>query len=183
MSSLLTAPPRRARTSAPVPDLRPEPVRWSRPPTAYAGMLPLPLDPLDASAPCAGTEHTPEPDPFIQALLRALIDTIAGRRAANQLTRWVDDEVYADLLLRARLHQRRPVPLALRSFRAQPVAEDVWEVSARVQAGDRFTAAAIRLERAGTRWVCTVADFGPLAPAVPEPPPRLSGQRRAQRRV
>lgn len=143
-------------------------------------MAPLPLDSADVSlTPDSMAQTDPELDLFVAALLRALLDTVQGRRPVTQLTRWVDDEVAADLVLRARLHQRRPVPLTLRTFRAQPVGADVVEVSARVQSGVRYTALAVRLERLGERWVCRVADFGPIAAAVADPLPRLRDQRGA----
>jgi hypothetical protein len=156
--------------------MRPDPIRWVQPEPAYAGMVPLPLDPADLPAPpppptTGGTD--PELDRFVANLVRALLDTISGRRAATQLTRWVDDEVYADLILRARLHQREPVPLALRTFRTQRVAADALEVCARVQAGPRYTAVALRLERLGNRWVCRVAEFGPLSTTRVDPLPSL----------
>lgn len=142
-------------------------------------MVPLPLEAADPPGPApAAAETDPELDAFVGALLRALLDAVGGRRPVTQLTRWVDDEVYADLTLRARLHQRRPVTLALRSYRVQRVADDAVEVSARVQTGPRYTAVALRLERLGTRWVCRIADFGPLTDPGEDPIPRLQDQRR-----
>lgn len=170
---LVCAPVRR---SSPIPDPRPKPLRRAQPAPAYAGMVPLPLDPADLPAPPPVNGHggfDPELERFVATLVRALLDTIAGRRSVTQLTRWVDDEVYADLVLRARLHQREPVPLTLRTFRVQQVTDAVLEVSARIQAGPRHAAVALRLERLGTRWVCRIADFGPLAATRIDPPPRL----------
>ncbi len=130
-------------------------------------MVPLPLhheltggvDPAAAASQQAGLDAVRA---HARSLLVALVDAIQGRRPAAQLTRWVGDGVMAEVTLRARLHQRAPRPLAVRSMRVQPVDESTVEVAARLQAGDRFTAAALRLERIGTRWFCPVADFGPL---------------------
>lgn len=164
-----------ARRSSPIPDPRPKPFSWQPEPVNH-GLVPLPLDPADlpgSPLPDAHSGDDPELDRFVATLLRALLDTIAGRRPVTQLTRWVDDEVYADLVLRARLHQREPVPLLLRTFRRQQVAVGVVEVSARIQAGPRHAAVALRLEQLGRRWVCKVADFGPHAARRLDPLPTL----------
>lgn len=166
----------------PLPDLRPPAVHWHRPPAAYSRMTPLPLDPEAGVDRPAAAEGLPGDDfeglrAHARSLLGALVDVIQGRRPTTQLTRWVSDEVMADLVLRARLHQRAPQALAVRSIRIQRQGRTVVEVSGRLQAGERFTAAALRLEQVGSRWFCPVADFGPLAHAGDHPLPRLRGAR------
>ncbi|HHV19967.1 MAG TPA: hypothetical protein GXZ30_00260 [Propionibacterium sp.] len=150
-----------------VPDLRPDPVRWGRAVDPHVAMTPLPLTAIPAleSAPRTDQIHPGPADALrghARALMVALVDAIQGRRPTAQLTRWVSDAVMADLTLRARLHQRDPRPLSVRSLRLQLVSPQVAEISARLQAGDRFGAAALRLEQRGDRWFCPVADFGPL---------------------
>lgn len=187
-------------TIRPIPDPRPAAVRWHRTPVAYAGMSPLPLEADHQSGRAAGRTGGATPPELeglrahARSLLVALVDAIQGRRQTAQLTRWVSDEVMADLVLRARLHQRAPLPLAVRSLRVQMIEPAVVEASGRLQAGDRFTAVALRLERKGHRWLCSVADFGPLAHPGDHPLPRVRGtvestpslralQERCQRRL
>lgn len=164
----------------PIPDPRPGAVRWHRPPAAQSGMSPLPLDTDDAADQPAGRATGTPPEfealrAHARSLLVALVDAIQGRRQTAQLTRWVSDEVMADLVLRARLHQRAPLPLAVRSFRVQLIDPAIVEASGRLQAGNRFTAVALRLERKGHRWLCAVVDFGPLAHPGDHPLPRVRG--------
>lgn len=192
--------PLSALSVLPIPDPRPVAVRWHRTPAAYAGMSPLPLEADHSAYPAAGRTGGATPPELeglrahARSLLVALVDAIQGRRQATQLTRWVSDDVMADLVLRARLHQRAPLPLAVRSLRVQLIDPAVAEASGRLQAGDRFTAVALRLERKGHRWLCSVADFGPLAHPGDHPLPRVRGnvectpslralQERCQRRL
>lgn len=164
----------------PIPDPRPMAVRWHRAPEACSGMVPLPLGADDSAhqPEGPGTGTAPEAEALrthARSLLVALVDAIQGRRQTTQLTRWVSDEVMSDLVLRARLHQRTPLPLAVRSLRVQMIDASVVEASGRLQTGDRFTAVALRLERQGNRWFCPVVDFGPLAHAGDHPLPRVRG--------
>lgn len=152
-----------------IPDSRPPAVRWFSSDRAYASGPPLPLEGEHAvlDAPSAHDDRLLDGDDrrlegFVRLLLGALLDAIQGRRPTTQLVRWVSDEVIADLVLRARLHQRAPVPLAVRSFRVQRLDPRFAEVSARVRVGSGYGAAALRLERVGDRWMCRVADFGPV---------------------
>lgn len=163
--------PRAASTLAcwPIHDTRPPAQRWCRAGPAYAGAPVLPLD----DEPPPGRLSIPGPDAkldaFVQRLLAAMIDVIEGRRPPAQLIRWVSDEILADLVLRARLHQRNPIALGVRSYRVQLVTPHAAEVSARLRHGHRFTAAAFRVQSIGARWACTVADFGPLGRAMDSP--------------
>lgn len=161
----------------PIYDTRPPAHRWCRADPAYAGTPVLPLD----DEPPPGHHSLPGPDAkldaFVQRLLAAMIDVIQGRRPPAQLIRWVSDEVLADLVLRARLHQRNPIALGIRSYRVQLVTPRAAEVSARLRHGPRFTAAAFRVESVAERWMCLIADFGPLNGASDPPLLRLHERR------
>lgn len=161
-----------------IPDARPPAIHWPGPDRRPVGLTVLPLSD-DAATQPVGTIDDPAAESFAHVLTSALLDAIQGRRSPTQLIRWVSDDILAELVTRARLHQRAPVPLSLRSVRLQQVGDDALEVAARFRAGERYAAAALRLERVGNRWLCLIADFGPLAPPVDGPLPRLGvGQRR-----
>lgn len=148
-----------------IPDARPAAIHWPGPDRRPAGLTVLPLADEATTQP-AGTSDDPAAENFAHVLVSALLDAIQGRRSPTQLIRWVSDDILAELVTRARLHQRAPVALSLRSVRLQKVGDDALEVAARFRSGERYAAAALRLERVGNRWLCLIADFGPLAPAV-----------------
>lgn len=163
---------------APIPDLRPTPIHWSAPRPRQRGLAALPLADEAGTQTPTGDVTDPAAERFAPILVAALLDAIQGRRSATQLIRWVSDEVLADLMIRSRLHQRAPVPLSLRSVRLQQVTEEVVEVTARFRAGDRYAAAALRLERVGNRWMGRIADFGPMAAPTESAARLLLDQRR-----
>ncbi|WP_425308690.1 Rv3235 family protein [Ammonicoccus fulvus] len=175
MNALSTRP--HAWAYARIPDARPAAIHWPGPDRRPPGLTVLPLSDDVAMQP-VGTIDDPAAESFAHLLMSALLDAIQGRRSPTQLIRWVSDDILAELVTRARLHQRAPVPLSLRSVRLQQVGDDALEVAARFRSGERYAAAALRLERVGNRWLCLVADFGPLAPPVEMPLPRLLDQRR-----
>lgn len=148
---------------AQAPDPRPLPIRWHGTPRPVHTTPPLPLAPDDRPVLADAAEEVA--DAALQAhartLVHAVVDTLQGRRPLAQLTRWVTADVTAALALRMRL-QGTPGHLAVRSIHVQLVSPTVAEVAVRLQAHQRFTAAAFRLERTDTRWICPVADFGPL---------------------
>ena len=114
-------------------------------------------------------------------LAQAVVECLAGRRPVSQLVRWTAPDVYRDLDRRVRLVRgatagspsvRPQVPTQVRSkvpsqLRPQvrsvhicrPSAEAA-EVSVHVRHGARSRAIAMRMERRGERWLCTVLEFG-----------------------
>jgi Family of unknown function (DUF6459) len=115
-------------------------------------------------------------------LAQAVVECLAGRRPVSQLVRWTAPDVYRDLDRRVRLVRsatagqpvgvRPQVPVRVRSkvpsqLRPQvrsvhicrPSAEAA-EVSVHVRHGARSRAIAMRMERRGERWLCTVLEFG-----------------------
>ncbi|OYN94589.1 hypothetical protein B0O41_2470 [Propionibacteriaceae bacterium ES.041] len=146
----------------PLPDHRPVARdRSRRPEPATPVPLPLAADPVP-------TVHTPARDPALdprlrgqlQGLATAIVDAVAGRRPLQQLIRWVDERVLAELALRSRLFRLRGRSVGVRSVRLQRT-EDRVEATLRIGDDEHGEALALRFDLLGTRWVCTVADFGP----------------------
>lgn len=126
-----------------VPPLPGEEDAWSRPRT-----------PLDALTPA---------EPFAQALVRRLLEVLAGVRPVSQLQRDTTPELYARLercvAARPRSTGARPDARAVRSVRVQTRPEGVAEGCATVKRttpqGPRAVAWAFRLEGLDGRWCCT----------------------------
>ena len=153
-----------------------------RPPSgaaAYAVQGTLALD-LRGAPP--GPPETPELDVSRRARLadvadqevrawaarfaQAVVETVGGQRPVSQLVRWTSAEVYRDLERRTQV-LRRVTPTGTRSIRPQVRSVHLCrptpgsaEVSVHVRHGARSRALALRLERRGERWLCTVLEFG-----------------------
>ena len=99
-------------------------------------------------------------------LAQAVVETVGGQRPVSQLVRWTSAEVYRDLERRALLVRRasgaapRVVRPQVRSVHVCRPSTEVAEVSVHVRHGQRSRAVALRLERRGERWLCTVLEFG-----------------------
>jgi hypothetical protein len=157
---------------APVVESRPQPRRWS-----VAGRVPHPAQPpldlrpaddphvevsaLDAADP--GVAGLPDARAWSVALAVTLLEVLAGRRPAGQLSRWLDEPVLAALA--GRLPRRRPGSAApaptLRSVRVQHPAAGVAEVTVHARLGERPIPVALRLEARPERWLCTALELGP----------------------
>lgn len=135
----------------------------------------------------AGLPETPELDPHRRSrvehvsdgevrawaarLAQAVVETVGGRRPVTQLVRWTTPEVYRDVERRARTVRNamgaaaprstgdagRPQVRSVHVCRPHPT---VAEVSVHVRHAERSRAVAMRLERKGDRWLCTVLQFG-----------------------
>ena len=99
-------------------------------------------------------------------LAQAVVEVVGGQRPVSQLVRWTAAGVYRDLERRASLMRRatgaapRAVRPQVRSIHVCRPSVEVAEVSVHVRHGSRSRAVAMRLERRGERWVCTVLEFG-----------------------
>ena len=99
-------------------------------------------------------------------LAQAVVETVGGQRPVSQLVRWTSAEVYRDVERRALLVRRasgaahRTVRPQVRSVHVCRPSTEVAEVSVHVRHGQRSRAVALRLERRGERWLCTVLEFG-----------------------
>lgn len=143
----LTGPERpRARISVADPP-RP-PVHRPNPRARRAPQIPVPIDRWAA------------------LLAVALAETLTGSRPVQQLTRWLDTDIYTRVSRRAgltvRLRGRPPqvTHAALIALRASMIDADRHEVSAVVHDGTRVRAMALRVERFGMRWRVTEAELG-----------------------
>jgi hypothetical protein len=137
---------------------------------------------LDLRGGAPGLPETPELDRSRQARVsdvtdhevrawaarfaQGVVETVGGQRPVSQLVRWTAPNVYRDLERRTQL-VHRAAPHGQRSVRAQVRSVHVCrptvgtaEVSVHVRHGARSRALALRLERRGDRWLCTVLEFG-----------------------
>ena len=93
------------------------------------------------------------------ALVRGVLEVLAGVRGVAQQRRDTTAELYADLvpvLTGARdTRSPRPDARAIRSLHVQERPEGVVEVCATVVRGGRLGALALRLEGLDGRWQCT----------------------------
>jgi len=98
-------------------------------------------------------------------LAQAVVETLGGQRPASQLVRWTAPDVHRDLERRAQVVRRasgsapRSVRPQVRSVHVCRPSTEVAEVSVHVRHGQRSRAVAMRLERRGDRWLCTVLQF------------------------
>jgi hypothetical protein len=157
---------------SPVVESRPDPRAWPAAVlTARPGQPALDLRPLDELAVLAGVPDPTEvpaglPDAHAwgAALAVTLLEVLAGRRPAAQLSRWLEADVLTALT--GRLPRRRPGAAApaptLRSVRVQHPAPGVAEVTVHGRLDDRSVPLALRLEARQGRWLGTALELGPL---------------------
>ncbi len=97
---------------------------------------------------------------------QAVVEVVGGQRPASQLVRWAAPEVHRDLARRAHLvgltagRAGRSVRPQVRSVHICRPSATSAEVSVHVRHGARSRALAMRLDRQGDRWTCTVLEFG-----------------------
>jgi len=114
-------------------------------------------------------QHTPSdalPDPaqFLHNLTVGVLEVFAGVREVDQLARWLTEDAYRKLMIRANLAARarsargvramRPVHAVL-SVRHSSPADGVVEAVVIVQGPARTRAVALRLEGMDRRWRAT----------------------------
>jgi hypothetical protein len=97
---------------------------------------------------------------------QAVVEVVGGQRPASQLVRWAAPDVHRDLARRAHLvgltagRTARSVRPQVRSVHLCRPSATSAEVSVHVRHGARSRALAMRLDRQGDRWTCTVLEFG-----------------------
>jgi hypothetical protein len=97
---------------------------------------------------------------------QAVVEVVGGQRPASQLVRWAAPDVHRDLARRAHLvgltagRTARSVRPQVRSVHICRPSATSAEVSVHVRHGARSRALAMRLDRQGDRWTCTVLEFG-----------------------
>jgi hypothetical protein len=100
--------------------------------------------------------------------VQAVVEVIAGDRPLQQLIRWTDERVYADLSRRVRIlglttsaaSRHRTERSHVRSVHVFQPRPDAAEVAAHVRHGHRSRAVAARLEADHARWKCTALLLG-----------------------
>ena len=98
-------------------------------------------------------------------LAQAVVEAVGGQRPVSQLIRWTSPTVYRDLERRVQLvrlasagsRSVRPQVRSVHICRPTPTSA---EVSVHVRHAGRSRAIAMRMERKGERWQCTVLEFG-----------------------
>jgi Family of unknown function (DUF6459) len=98
-------------------------------------------------------------------LAQAVVEAVGGQRPVSQLVRWTAPDVYRDLERRVQLVRRasegsRSIRPQVRSVHVCRPTASCAEVSVHVRHGGRSRAVAMRMERRGDRWQCTVLEFG-----------------------
>ncbi|WP_156762203.1 Rv3235 family protein [Microbacterium karelineae] len=107
------------------------------------------------------SEQLPNPTPLVATLAGGALEVIAGVREVDQLARWLAEEPYNTLVVRANLAARarsarsqtarQPVYHLRRILCASP-ADGVVEATAIVATPARTRAVAMRLEGVDGRW-------------------------------
>jgi len=111
-------------------------------------------------------QDLPEPGPWAQRLLQAVLEALAGRRSPTQLQYWTSWGVYRDIVRVAQSSgQRRPAALRgegvnIARIRVCEPADGVAEVCAVVRRDGRWHAVAARLEGIDGRWRCVSLTVG-----------------------
>ncbi len=113
----------------------------------------------------AARESLPNPGPLLENLTRCVIEILAGARELEQISRWVTDDVYRNLLKRvvisARARQAKGQPVSRPSFSIGSTSifeprDGVVEAVVIVRGRARTRAVALRLEGLDRRWRATV---------------------------
>lgn len=112
-------------------------------------------------APPPAQPRRPDPRVHAQALTRALVEILAGARHLEQVSRWVNDDVYRHLAMRVVLAARHRSVTGRRvdrpALRLGPAVlsaprEGVVDAVVVAHLPDRSRAVALRLEGHGDRW-------------------------------
>ena len=100
--------------------------------------------------------------------VQAVVEVVAGDRPLQQLVRWTNERVYADLSRRVRVlglttsaaARHRTERSHVRSVHIYQPRPDAAEVAAHIRHGARSRAVAARLEARRGRWTCTDLKLG-----------------------
>jgi len=106
----------------------------------------------------------PDPGPLVRNLARCAVEIMAGVRDPEQIARWLDPPVYAQLLARAVIAararaatgRRATMPtISMGSCRIDHPTDDAVEAVAIVHTPARVRAVAVRLAGIDGRWRAT----------------------------
>lgn len=122
------------------------------------------FDPHDFSRRRTSSQSLPDPEPLLANLARGVMEVFSGVREVDQLARWLAEDAFRKLVVRANLAARarsargvratRPVHRIL-STRHQSPADGVVEGVVIVEGPHRTRAIALRLEGSDGRWRAT----------------------------
>jgi hypothetical protein len=121
--------------------------------------------------PVAHRGHEGQPPPakeWAGRFVQAVVEVVAGDRPVQQLVRWTNERVYADLSRRVRIlglttnaatrhRTERSHVRSVHIFQPHPCSA---EVAAHVRHGARSRAVAARLDAERGRWTCTALRLG-----------------------
>lgn len=144
--------------------LVPAPARQLALPLRIAPSVPN-LDPVFGPQ-LTARQDLPEPAPWAQRLLQAVLESLAGRRSPIQLQYWTSWSVYRDVVRAAqRAGQSRPAGMRgenvhISRIRVCEPADGVAEVCAVARRDGRWHAVAARLEGIDGRWRCVSLTVG-----------------------
>jgi hypothetical protein len=130
--------------------------------TLVAGAAEAPVGPAEPA------DFVPSPRDWAGRFVQAVVEVVAGDRPLQQLVRWTDERVYADLARRVRIlglttsaaARHRTERSHVRSVHIFQPRPDAAEVAAHVRHGRRSRAVAARLEARRGRWTCTDLTLG-----------------------
>lgn len=116
----------------------------------------------------SGRLGAPPPRAWAGRFVQAVVEVVMGDRPLQQLVRWTDERVYADLSRRVRIlglttdaaTRNRTERSQVRSVHIFQPRPDAAEVAAHVRHGCRSRAVAARLEADRGRWRCTALRLG-----------------------
>lgn len=110
------------------------------------------------------TSELPDPQPLVENLARTVMEILAGCRDIDQISRWVTDDVYRNLLQRVHISRRaravkkqavvRPTFGLGRTLISEP-ADGAIEAVVIIHGKARTRAIAVRLEGLDGRWRAT----------------------------
>lgn len=111
-----------------------------------------------------GTADLPDAEQWARRIIQATLEAVEGSRPADQLSRWLAQEVRERVARRgalARRRGRRPHrrPLVRTVLTCHP-ADGVCEVSAVVGTDGRIRALALRMSGVDGRWLVTAFELG-----------------------
>ena len=111
-----------------------------------------------------GTARLPDPQPLVSTLAGGVLEVIAGVRDVEQLARWLHEESYSALVIRANLAVRarsargqiaKQPPYMVRRVICSSPADGVTEATVIIATPVRTRAVAMRLEGFDGRWRAT----------------------------
>ncbi|GAA5039204.1 Rv3235 family protein [Microbacterium fluvii] len=110
------------------------------------------------------TAALPDPEPLLRNLTRGVLEVFAGTREVDQLARWLAEEPYHRLVVRANLAARARsargapairVAYTILSVHQSSPADGIVEATVIVRGPTRTRAVAMRLEGLDGRWRAT----------------------------